>query len=273
MKKSRYILIILCSLCGVLVIAFIVNVLFKIKSQGIFSAEWSAGDALNYIGTMIGAISTFVLGVVAYKQNEKLQHMEDNSYIAVNSCMVLIDNIQIIPKADIPVNYQLHTEQILKEIDNKDEYPSGYLVEVRLKKIDASVQATPSLIYVSKCSLFVGNDDKKSLESDIWSENIREGYTRTAVLESGIAFNCKLLVSHNKQEKFENDIKAVKNKLTIEIEFDIITDKYVMTKCKCRSYCDYENFGGKVKWKSKDPMVFFYGHELKKRNEIFVLGE
>ena len=41
--------------------AFVVNVLFKIKTEGIFSAEWSARDALNYVGAMAGSISTFVL--------------------------------------------------------------------------------------------------------------------------------------------------------------------------------------------------------------------
>lgn len=273
MNKSKYILIGLCSFCGAMVIAFIINMLFKIKSEGIFSAEWSAGDALNYMGTMVGAISTFVLGIIAYKQNEKLQHMEDNNYIAANSCMVLIDNLKIRPKANIPVNYEWHTEQILKETENEDEYPSGYLIEVKLKKIDASVQATPSLIYVSKCTLFVENDNNDSLESNIWSVNVREGYTRVAVLESGIAFNCKLLISHDKQEKFENAIKASKNSLAIEIQFNIITDKYVMTKCKCRTGCDCQNCGGKIIWKSKNPMVFFYGHELKNRKEIHVLGE
>ena len=44
--------------------AFVVNVLFKIKTEGIFSAEWSARDALNYVGAMAGAISTFVLRCV-----------------------------------------------------------------------------------------------------------------------------------------------------------------------------------------------------------------
>lgn len=50
MKKSKYILISVCSICGALIIAFIVNILFKIKTDGLFSAEWSAGDALNYVG-------------------------------------------------------------------------------------------------------------------------------------------------------------------------------------------------------------------------------
>ena len=98
MKKSKYILISVCSICGALIIAFVVNILFKIKTDGLFSADWSAGDALNYVGSMVGAISTFILSLVAYKQNEKLQRIEDNNYIASNSCMVLIDKIHIKPK-------------------------------------------------------------------------------------------------------------------------------------------------------------------------------
>lgn len=261
----------LCCLCGLSLIAFMINVLFKIKAEGLLCAGLSEGDVLNYIGTMIGAISTFFLGLVAYMQNKKLQDMEDSNYIATNSCIVLIDEIQIKPTADMPVNYELHTEQILKETDNEDECPIGYDIEIRLKKIDASIQATPSLIYVPSCILLVGNDEKNKLVSHIWADNIREDYTRAALFESGIEFKCKLLVSRNKQENFENAIKAEKNKLIIEIQFDIVTDKYVMTKCKCRAYCDYQNCGGSVTWKSNKPMAFFYGHELKNRNEIQVL--
>ena len=44
-----------------------------------------------------------------------------------------------------------------------------------------------------------------------------------------------------------------------------------MTKCKCRAHCNYSNDCGTITWKSNNPMVFFYGHELKKANEIKVL--
>lgn len=272
MKKNKYILLSICAVCAALLLAFFVNILFKIRTDSIFKAEWTAGDALNYVAAMTGAISTFVLSLIAYKQNEKLQQMEDNNYIAANSCMILINQVQVKPKANIPVNYELHTEQILQEKDNEDACPSGYSVEVRFKKISDSLQATPSMIYVSKCTLFVGSETR-TLESDLWLENVREGYTRTAICESDIAFNCTLLVAKSKQEKFEEAIKTQNNKLTIEIEFNIVTDKYVMTKCKCRAYCEYQNSSGVIIWKSKEPMVFFYGHELMDRSQIKVLGE
>ncbi len=270
-KNNKYFLMTFCTICGAMAIAFIVNILFKVKTDGIMCAEWEAGDALNYVGAMAGSISTFVLSLVAYRQNEKLKEMEETNYIASNSCMVLVDTIQIKPKANIPINYELHMEQILNEKDNEDLCPSGYSIEVNLKKVDHSMQAVPSLIYVSDCTLLVGDSQRNTLESAIWLKNVREGYTRVAILESGIAFNCSLLMPKNTQDKFEGDIKTENNKITLEILFNIITDKYVMTKCKCRAYCNYQNSGGNIIWKSEKAMVFFYGHELKHRNEIQVL--
>ena len=273
MRKNKYLLLCVLLFVASLVIAFVINILFKIKSDGIFSAEWSAGDALSYVSSIIGAVCTFVLGWVAYKQNEKLQKLEDNNYIASNSCMVLIDEVKIKPKADMPIDYDIHAEQILRECKNTDKLLTGNNMEIRLKKAESSVQATPSLVYVSRCTLLVGDNEKNSLESSIWSENIRDGYTRIAIMESEFAFNCKLLVTRKNQEKFQSAIMAENNSLTAEMEFMIMTDKYVVTKCKCRAYCQFQNNDGVVTWKSEKPMVFFYGHELKNRDEILVLGE
>ena len=273
-KNSKCFLISFCAVCGVLAIAFVVNILFKWKTDGIFSAEWKPGDGLNYVGAMIGSVSTFVLSLVAYWQNEKLKEMENNNYIASNSCMVLIDEIVIKPKVSIPTSYKLYEDQILKEIGNQEEVPAGYRVEVKLKKMDQCAQATPSLIYISDGRLLVGGGQKDALESSLTLKNERDGYTRVAIFgseEPSIKFNCLLLVSKKDRDSFENAIKAEKNKLIVEFNFNVITDKYVMTKCKCRAHCNYSNDCGTITWKSNNPMVFFYGHELKKANEIKVL--
>ncbi len=273
MKKNKNLNIVLLLLVGALLIALIVHILFKIKVGGVFQAEWSAGDFLNYIGTMIAAISTFVLGIIAYKQNDRLQKLEDNNYVATNSCMVIIEEVKITPRVEMPVDYNLHAEQILKEEDNMEKMPSGYKVEIKIKKVDSSSQGTPSLVYVPKCSLMVGDGESNTLLDYIWVENIREGYTRTAIFENAMSFNCTLLVKRSKQEKFEKAIKKKNNKILVEMFFDIITDKYVVTKCKCRAYCDYLCTNSVVSWKSEKPMVFFYGHEMMNKEEIIVLAD
>ena len=95
LKKNKYILLSICAICAALLLAFFVNILFKIRIDSILRAEWTAGDALNYVAAMTGAISTFVLSLIAYKKNEKLQQMEDNNYIAANSCMILINQVYV----------------------------------------------------------------------------------------------------------------------------------------------------------------------------------
>ena len=63
-----------------ILVAFVLNLLFKIHTNGLFAAEWNAGDALNYVASIFGALGTIVLGCVAYKQNDKIKELENNNY-------------------------------------------------------------------------------------------------------------------------------------------------------------------------------------------------
>lgn len=268
-NKIKYCLMTIGCLAVTIVIALTVNYLYKTSVADLLQEDWSVGDALNYVATMIGAICTFILSIVAYKQNEKLQDMENSSYIANNSCMVLIEELTIETMCKIFTDYDY--SQILIEEDNEEKLPSGYKVKVKLKKASKDMFAIPSLIRVEKCTLLIANEDG-ILESDLWLKNIRDGYTRVAIFEEGIVFNCDLLVEKTKQEKFINAIQKTGSRLTIEIEFDIVTDKYVSTRCKSRAYCNCSDNKEKIIWECKEPMVFFYGHELR-REDIVVLGE
>lgn len=268
--KIKYWLMTICCLAISLIIALVVNYLYKTSVTNLLQENWSVGDALNYIATMIGAICTFVLSMVAYKQNEKLQDMENFSYIANNSCMVLIEELTVETMCKIFTDYDY--SQILIEEENEEKLPSGYKVKVKLKKASKDMFAIPSLIRVEKCTLLIANEDG-ALESALWLKNIRDGYTRAAIFEEGIVFNCDLLVENKKREKFIDAIQKSSSRLTVEIEFDIITDKYVSTKCKSRAYCDCSDNKEKIIWECKDPMVFFYGHELRRKEDIVVLGE
>ncbi len=71
MKKNKYILLSICAVCAALLIAFFVNVLFEIRTDSILKAEWTAGDALNYVAAMTVAIRTFVLSLIAYNIIQK----------------------------------------------------------------------------------------------------------------------------------------------------------------------------------------------------------
>lgn len=57
MSKKKIIVVVIVSVAVSLGIVIILNTLFKIHSEiRFFCAEWEAGDALNYAGTIMGAI-------------------------------------------------------------------------------------------------------------------------------------------------------------------------------------------------------------------------
>ena len=266
MNKVKVAIVAGLCLLGAVAAAFIINLLFKCSSQGILSAEWSPGDALAYVGAVLGSVSTFVLGYIAYKQNDKLQQMEENNYIANNSGMLLVDNISIKPEASIPVNYNLHSEQILREHGNEDDYSIGYKLTITGSRLSEPI---PAMIHVDSCMIIVGPEDHPYTLS---ANNISDAYSRTATNKEFTRFSMTVLLARKNRNAFEEAVKT-NGKMSVEFEFKIVTDKYVSTMCKCRSYCSYENNSGNISWHSDDPMVFFYGNEILDRSSIQIAGE
>lgn len=278
MSKKKIIVVVIVSVAVSLGIVIILNTLFKIHSESrFFCAEWEAGDALNYAGTIMGAISTFVLGYIAYKQNdvlcrqnEKLQKIERNNYIANNSSMVVIKDIQIESEPKLQINYDIHDEQMLMDEKSKNNLgndSTGYKVEIKLERLG---EAIPSLIHIEECMFWLGNKNRNTESCWISTKNFRNGYSRIAIYENhSIGFSMTIIVDSENRNKFEKAVKEHRNQLMAEFIFRIVTDKYVATRCKCRAFCDFYYDGIKKSvWKSEAPMVFFYGHELLEKKEI-----
>ena len=147
MKKKQLIWIGVATCASILIaiiLSFVLNVLFKVHSDGIFSAEWKAGDALNYAESIFGAVGTIVLGYVAYKQNDKLQKMEDNNYIANYSSMIILNTISInqVNKVMTRINPDECPEQIIIDSDWKDKTPYlGYKFIFNAKSIENGIPA------------------------------------------------------------------------------------------------------------------------------------
>ena len=59
MKRKRLFIIGIVTVVIAMLVAFIINILFKIHSIELFRAEWEAGDALNYVAAISGAIGTY----------------------------------------------------------------------------------------------------------------------------------------------------------------------------------------------------------------------
>ena len=156
MKKKQLIWIGVATCASILIaiiLSFVLNVLFKVHSDGIFSAEWEAGDALNYAASMFGAVGTIVLGYVAYKQNDKLQKMEDNNYIANFSSTIILKSIysELVNKKSTRIDPNEHCEQIIKEKDLQENKPYiDYKFTCKAKIIGDVI---PAFIHIKKCDI------------------------------------------------------------------------------------------------------------------------
>lgn len=255
-----------------IILAFGLNVLFKVHTDGIFSAEWEAGDALNYVASIFGAVGTIILGYVAYKQNDKLQEMENNNYIANYSSMILMDNIYIKQEADIPVNWDIHSEQIIKDSDWDGKTPYlGYKFTFNARSMGNGI---PTLIHIRDCNIFCSDESNKNMSSHLFGKNYSNVYSRIAIHQDGkIKFGMTYVIDVKKRVEFENAIKQSAYSVIVEIVFDIVTDKSVVTQCKCISYCDGKNCANQITWEDKDPKVFFFGHNIANINELKMAGE
>lgn len=255
-----------------LILAFIVNILFKIHSNSILSAEWQAGDALNYVASIFGAIGTIILGYIAYKQNDKLQELENNNYIASYGSLLLMNEIHIKQVAKVPVNWEIHSEQIIVDSDANDD--DGYIGYEFTFLASGIGNAVPSLLHIKKCDIFCCDAKENKKNSYLFGENYSDVYSRIAIhKDNKIKFGMTYVVSKKNRDLFEQAIKQYSYNVTVEMTFDIITDKNVVTKCKCRSYCSGSNCANKIMWEDKDPMVFFYGHDIANENNIKIAGE
>lgn len=275
MKKKKQVIFISIIILGIsIVIAFVLNILFKVTGAYIFQAEWEAGDALNYAGSIFGAVGTIILGYVAYKQNDKLQELEENNYIANYSSMIVLNRVVINSNADIPVNWDTeHTEQIILDKDvERIEIGSyvGYKLEFEASYLGNNI---PALLHVRNCDIVCSDEKDKTIKSYLFGENPVNTFSRIAIHKDGIIkFNITYVIDSKKRNKFEETIKQHSYKVMLEMQFDIVTDKNVITECKCRSDCRGENIINDIQWEGTDPMVFFYGHKVINVNELKISG-
>lgn len=230
MKKKQLIWIGIVVVLIALILALVVNILFKVHTDGIFSAEWGAGDALNYTASIFGAVGTIVLGYVAYKQNDRLQEMENNNYIANYSNMILMDSICIKQKADKPVNLNIHSEQI---INDKECIESAINVGYKFTFNGTSIgNSIPVLIHIQDCNIFCSDESNQNMSCYLFGENRSNQYSR---MDGKIKFEMTYIIDSKKRIEFENAIKQSAYKVIVEVVFDIVTDKGVVTRCKCIS--------------------------------------
>ncbi len=277
MKKKQLIWIGVATCASILIaiiLSFVLNVLFKVHSDGIFSAEWEAGDALNYAASIFGAVGTIVLGYVAYKQNDKLQKMEDNNYIANFSSTIILKSIysELVKKKPTRIDPNEHCEQIIKEKNLQENKPYvDYKFTCKAKIIGDVI---PAFIHIKKCDISYSDETEKSMDGCIYGMNLLNNYSRLAIYDQKyVMFEITYLINYEKRDEFEKLFEHDSCIVIVEIEFDVISIKNVLTKYKSRIYCKGKKDCNKIIWSDNNPQLFFYGHNIVSINELKIAGD
>lgn len=263
MKKGKTVIIpIIISVSVILFLSFIVNILFKIKTNGLFAAEWTAGDALGYLGTAIGSIGTIALGYVAYKQNDRLHLLEKNNYISNNSSMLYVNEFSV-GELKTPVNLNLHCEQIVAEQDfDSAKRTVGF--DITITALPKG-ETFPAFIHVFKCSIYPIGTTKNDFAFE--AKEYDKTYSRIAIGTENIKFSVLFLIGNNNRSSY-NNLKNYQGKVGIELEYDIVSNKYVVTHCKCRAEGMFQMKQGMLSFTCEDPIVFFYGNDIVESKNI-----
>ena len=76
--KKHKVLLICLSIFVIIIVPVLIHILFKIQPKNsFFSAEWTAGDALGYYGSVLSFVGTVVLGALALYQNQIIKDESD----------------------------------------------------------------------------------------------------------------------------------------------------------------------------------------------------
>lgn len=254
MKVRRLFLfsIIVCSVMSGL--ALLLNIALKTPGPELLEPEWGGGDALNYMVGIVGAASTFFLGLIAYRQNEKLHGMEKNNYIANHGSLLIINRVSASSELTIPTSWDMHQEQVVLDSGTrklnsvKDALSFMFCFEATWIG-----RAVPVAIHIRKCKFFSGQND---IDNQIFDgETYRKDcYSKIAILSKDkVKFNMSYVFNKSDRQKV---IDASKD-LMVAIEMDVITDKKVGTSCSCNITCHGTSNAGGIEWKSYNPQIFY----------------
>lgn len=274
LKKGNIVLILISI---AVIVELVINCLYKIDAPiEVLKTEWDASTALTFWGTVFAAIGTIYLGQISIKQNSRLMDLEYNNYVSNFSEFVLLQDVIVYEKSITATNLELHSEQVLKQINCKNNEATLYL-EFHFSCCGTNY---PAYINIKFLSIYIFNKDTKNrILFAIEAENDNKDYSRVAITKNGGMTNVTVLVDKEKKDDFLELLKKNNANLEVDMEFEVVTEKRVSTKEKCRSFMELKEvitiedsiIENKIFYKSNEiPRAFFYGNSIKKENEIHV---
>ena len=272
MKKSTKLIIVFVLLVVFLlfVIPIIINELFKINDG--YLTVWSGADVLSFYGAALSAIGAIVLGIVAWKQNERLVKLEEDKLLSENACPILIDGIFIEKLNTVACNLDYHDEQIVctKKADYSERYPSPSIV-FKAKYLENK----PSYVHIDRIKLLIDHGKRKRLIFDASSKSI--DYTRVAISEKHSVFTATVIMSEEEKADILKTISSSRSGIIIDADLSVLSAGFVASNVHCRTslMCfdydkDEKNY---CRLKSREflsPIYFWHGNEFVKKENIII---
>lgn len=269
-EKTKIIIILLSSVIGILVvIPLIVNGLFMIEAPcKLFAVKWCVSDALSYIAGSLAFLGTSFLGWVAWKQNDDLKKIEKHNFIAQNSCMALISNLKIGKLKQQAVNFEEHTEQIVKSdfpLNTILDY-SSFNCQVTLDRMEH----IPAMVRVNSLLIWIGNEQSSKI---ITAQNYDGSYTQIAISRDNDKFNITVLIERAEKETL---VKCLYDStaIVLEIELELATGNYVSTNIKCQAHLERSADSNSDLMTTyffvpkESPVCFWYGNSILQEEEV-----
>ena len=260
MKKNKQFVFVLALAVAVticfLVVPLLINWLFK-KTAFIplFEAEWSAGDALGYVGGALAFIGTMFLGWISWKQNRDLQKKQDDMFIAENSCTVLINKMKFKRLNQKVTNLNEHSETIVTtdiQVTSFFAYES-LECEVSLHQEKNS----PVIVRVLSASIFTESESFIFKKYDEW-------FTMIAIGKNDSKFNLTFIMSPDDKRVIESEIKEKRHEIIFEAQMEFVSSQNVSTILKCRSSLKPLPCSDNFEYSSDEntTMCFWYGNHI-----------
>lgn len=244
-----------------------VNYAFRQEAPvDIFAARWDAADALNYIATSLAFIGTFFLGLVAWKQNNDLQKIETNTFIANNSCEDFLDSIRLKNLNQIACNLDTeHEESIVAEEGIQGCNYGSLQIEMSFKrKSGYSTQVRVNDMVIFVC------DETTTI--DIWTKRYDDTFNKIAITEDHNRFNVTVLLKPETKKKIIDHLND-NCKIMMDINIELVSASYVSTKLKCRGEfikSNTDNLENNFELSGKDSMCFWGGNIIYSEKDVTV---
>ena len=242
-----------------------VNYAFRYEAPvDILAARWKASDALNYIATVLAFIGTFFLGLVAWKQNNDLQKIETNTFIANNSCEVFLDSIRLKNLNQIACNLDTeHEESIVAEEGIQGCNYGSLQIEMSFKrKSGYSTQVRVNDMVIFVC------DETTTI--DIWTKRYDDTFNKIAITENYNRFDVTVLLKPETKKKMIDHLND-NCKIVIDMNIELVSASYVSTKMQCRGEfikTNSDNLENDFKLSGKEPMCFWNGNIMYSEKDV-----